>query len=250
MQITLRIYRTHDYDLMALHRSGVLSFPKAARKALISYYKGETILISTEIDEKQVPEDLPAMLEFNITIGERTAPGFAEWFRTVKSGYRNNFVKNILRSSLDGFCAELYKPGARRPDAGSRDGIAPLSIPVKVKKQKKDLTGSEWVDAVAKEKPARNPEAKISDIDKLLNKNSANGPSDIVGMAVVNGVPEEQKLTNSEPTVPKHEEKPVHAIQEPKPVPIQNPESMQESIAAEEDDFDAFDSFNNLMKGV
>ena len=46
----------------------------------------------------------------------------------------------------------------------------PLSIPVKVKKQKKDLTGSEWVDAVAKEKPARNPEAKISDIDKLLNK--------------------------------------------------------------------------------
>ena len=93
MQITLRIYRTHDYDLMALHRSGVLSFPKAARKALISYYKGETILISTEIDEKQVPEDLPAMLEFNITIGERTAPGFAEWFRTVKSGYRNNLLK-------------------------------------------------------------------------------------------------------------------------------------------------------------
>ena len=62
--------------------------------------------------------------------------------------------------------------------------------------------------------------------------------------------PEEQKLTNSEPTVPKHEEKPVHAIQEPKPVPIQNPESMQESISAEGDDFDAFDSFNNLMKGV
>lgn len=250
MQITLRIYRTHDYDLMALHRSGVLNFPKAARQALIAYYKEEPILISTDMAGKQVPNDLPAMLEFNITIGERTAPGFTKWFRSLKSGYRNNFVKNILRSSLDGFCAELYKPGARRPDMGIRDGIAPLSIPVKAKKQKRDLTGSEWVDAVAKEKAIKNPEIKISDIEKLLNKNNANNSVGVVGMDTGNGAVKKQKPTDSEPAVPEHEKKPVYTVQELKPAPIQNLEPMQKMTSEEDDDFDAFDSFNNLMKGV
>lgn len=233
MQITLRIYRTHDYDLMALHRCGALNFPKAARKALIAYYKKESLLLSTDTTGREVPGDLPAMMEFNINIGERIAPGFNEWFRTVKRGYRNNLVKNILRASLDGLCTELYMPEGRR-FVDAPDSRQPVSMAIqepKHPKAPKELKGGEWVEAVANEKPARNLEVKISDIETLLAKKRSDSQSGKKNPG--------SDIQGDSPSL----------IQESKMHPDKTEHRTENTVSEQQDDdFDAFDSFENLMR--
>ena len=289
MQITLRIYRTHDYDLMALHCSGVVNFPKAARKALVSYYKEEPIRIATVPGMEIIPDDLPSILEFNVSINEQAVPGFSEWFAGIKRGYRNNFAKNLLRQCLDGFCIELYRSNSHRVKFDKADNV-PISIPVKKRKTKETATGSAWVEEVAQKKYTKNENAKISDIGTLLDREK-NKKTKKRSSAEQASIKSEGKHINkgavstgkssSDSSAPMMDETKsrtdkiaagsIMTDASEKAMPIPDSEkgleyrrnndgnrsdsgsvisNANQDNATNEDDFDAFDTLNDLMRGI
>lgn len=252
MQITLRIYRTHDYDLMALHRCGALNFPKAARRALIAYYKKERLLLSTDTSGRKVPDDLPAMMEFNINIGEHAAPGFTAWFHTVKRGYRNNLVKNILRASLDGLCTELYMPEERRLAEGS-DHPQPISLAVKERKPQNTAKQPKHPKVADKAQPQEagadlrdDKPAQSVKLAKPVGTASAAQPRTEADIPLTGTAQPDRDRALPDAGNQKQPDVPRPAISF---IPIQpEPPAPAVSDAEADDDFDAFDSFEDLMR--
>lgn len=289
MQITLRIYRTHDYDLMSLHCSGIMSFPKAARAALLSYYKGEPLRVSTvqpssdsnngNAGDNDVSEDLPSLLEFNITISESTAPGFAKWFSEVRHGYRNNFVKNLLRQSLDGFCVELYRPGSSRPVP--LPGISEIPVAV-IPVKKKGVTQAKSGGKSASTKPnAKSPgiqepsgkKTRSKEVKKQSKKwqeserqdESKNSQNNNSSMDSTNNTIVANNSENVPEILNKHgsdsrkiSSAAITADTEKGAIVSEADDNRDKNNNSErknpkdnnDDDFDAFDSFNDLLKGM
>lgn len=171
MRITLHVYRTHDHDLMALHQTGVLSIGKAAKKAIIAYYKGEPLRISTKTSKKPDISLMPLSVTFGFLICESDAEGITNWINSIRYGYRNCFFKNVLRHYLDDPATYLFREDewqAVNPD----DTISTNSIiiPASHKQVPNELMGSEWVEAVAKEGKKKYTNKKISDLKDLLKQ--------------------------------------------------------------------------------
>lgn len=172
MRITLHVYRTHDHDLMALHQTGALSIGQATKKAVIAYYKGEPLCISTKTDRKPDISLMPLTTTFSFVVSESDAEGITDWIRDIRLGYRNCYFKNVLRHYLDDPATYLFREDewqvAAPKDALNTDSIViPAVLP---KRTRNELVGSEWVEAVAKEKKRKYTNKKISDLDDLLGQ--------------------------------------------------------------------------------
>lgn len=170
MRITLHIYRTHDHDLMLLHQAGVLSIGKATKKAVIAYYKGDPLCISTKTDKKPDISIMPLTITFSFIIGECDAEGITDWIKNIRFGYRNCFFKNVLRHYLDDPVTYLFRDDgwqAAVPDIINKTDT--ISIPAVHKRAKDELLGSKWVEAVAHE-TRKHTNKKISDLDDILKQ--------------------------------------------------------------------------------
>lgn len=171
MRITLHVYRTHDHDLMALHQAGVLSIGQAAKKALIAYYKGESLCISTKTNIKPNISLMPLSITFGFIISESDAKGITSWIKNIRLGYRNCFFKNVLRHYLDDPATYLFRDDewqAAIPECTQHPNS--VIIPAVPKREKDELMGSKWVEAVAKEEKKIYTNKKISDLDDLLRQ--------------------------------------------------------------------------------
>lgn len=168
MRITLHVYRTHDHDLMALHQTGVLSIGQAAKKAVIAYYKGEPLCISTKTYKKPDISLMPLTITFSFGISESDAEGITNWIKNIRLGYRNCYFKNVLRHYLADPGTFLFREDTWQPIVPEDTATTNATIiPIAHKKHREELIGSEWVDSVAKEK-RENTHKKISDLDVLL----------------------------------------------------------------------------------
>lgn len=215
MKITIRIYRIHDYDLMALHESGTLSIGRAVKKAIIAYYKGDGEKYHIEAI-KPIPDDMPTTREFKIVIRENEAPGIIEWKNKLKYGVQNSCFKNILRAYLDFPRVSLYQ------DENGRERQTAVHMEKKNPQfDREHLTGSAWVEEVAKQKNTVHPEKAISDIDDLLKRASSKG--------INSPIKSEQKHTAKKSQLA---------------VPIINEKSKESPQP--EDSFDAFEYFNQM----
>lgn len=211
MQITLHIYRTHDHDLMSLHQAGVLSIGLATKKAVIAYYKGEPLSISTKTTTKVDASLMPLAVTFSFVVNESDAEGITKWIQGIHHGYRNCFFKNVLRHYLDDPATFLFRDDAWQAVMSESTGcVSSINIPVAPKKKKEELMGSAWVNAVAKEEKKKYTNKKISDLDVLLGKAS---------------LPEDQE------------------------VPIDTP-PVQDKIEEKEDAFDPYDAYLQLKGGA
>lgn len=171
MRMTLHVYRTHDHDLMCLHQTGVLSIGQATKKAVIAYYRGELLCLSTKTTTQVETCLMPWTVTFSFTLDDSDAEGITKWIQGIRSGYRNCFFKNVLRHYLDDPATSLFRNDtwqATIPESISN--ICSVNIPAAPKKEKEELTGSEWVNAVAKEEKKIHTKKIISDLDVLLRK--------------------------------------------------------------------------------
>lgn len=171
MRITLHVYRTHDHDLMALHQAGVLSVGQAAKQAVIAYYKGDPLCISTKTNAKPDISLMPLSVTFGFVISESDAKGITAWIKSIRAGYRNCFFKNVLRHYLDDPATYLFRDDewqATMPEEIQRSN--PIAIPAAPKHVNNGLMGSQWVEAVAKAEKKKYTNKKISDLDDLLKQ--------------------------------------------------------------------------------
>ena len=79
----LRIYKTHDHDLMGLHQTGTLDIAKAAKAAVLAYFKGERFRFDLKPgqypDSKAMPSVAAFQIEFDDELDE--APGIRKWLQ-------------------------------------------------------------------------------------------------------------------------------------------------------------------------
>lgn len=109
MKLIVRLYRQHDLDLIALHKNKDFCLTTAIRKSLDAYVnkKQLSILAPNSILEEKVPRQIQIIVRFD----DHKDAKAIEWIKTIKSGYRNSFIKNLLRGYLTYPIVPAYMEG-------------------------------------------------------------------------------------------------------------------------------------------
>ena len=117
MQITVRLYKLHDYDLIYLYKN--LQFPvrDAMRDALIRYVRDVPVFYrvpvvkASEVDLSDIKN-----VQFHIKLDDNEDCDVIDYLGTLKKNYRNSFLKNLLRGFLFGPACYVYETDANISD--------------------------------------------------------------------------------------------------------------------------------------
>lgn len=125
-----RIYRSHDYDLMLLTKSGALDIYRAVQMALKAELSGDTDFTLTP---DQVPAQTvaaPMIAYVQVSIPDELWALILQ----VPSGARCSWIKNLLRKYLKGngmamYCAGKYAMVPKSKQTGSAKPARPAPAP-------------------------------------------------------------------------------------------------------------------------
>lgn len=110
MRLTVRIYKRHDPDLLALYfASGEeYNIKIKIKEAVREYISGQKVINS--IPDLECPSfiDLPPKINFHIPLKKDEDKDIIEWLNTIKKGRRNNLIKNIFRNTFPPIIAPYY----------------------------------------------------------------------------------------------------------------------------------------------
>lgn len=110
MEITVRLYKLHDYDLIYLYKN--LNFPvkQAMKKALLSYVRNNPCFFEVPV---RIPtkENLALVknAQFHIHLDSEEEADIILFLSGLKKNYRNSFLKNLLRGYLAGPASYVYE---------------------------------------------------------------------------------------------------------------------------------------------
>ena len=113
MKIEVKLYSYHDMDLVSLYKTGRVSFPETTRQILNSYANKEAYKVRLlEVDEKRLtryPSDSYRKYYHNhVVLDEKDDADAVGLLKRITPGYRNNFIKAILRQYLCGVFISDY----------------------------------------------------------------------------------------------------------------------------------------------
>lgn len=109
VEIKLRVYHCHDFDLMVLALLGIINLSKIGKAAITACYLGEECHVDISDAIGDIPADIPSTLMAKITISDRETPGIVEWYKGFESGARNNMLKCLIRRSLSNVPVWVYR---------------------------------------------------------------------------------------------------------------------------------------------
>lgn len=98
MKIRIRLYHYHDLDLVSLYREGRISIPKAVKFTLNAFARKCYVRLET-VDKKCEKIAKPVYM-FNIILDEKKDKDAIDLLNKIDKGYRNNFIKQLLRVYL------------------------------------------------------------------------------------------------------------------------------------------------------
>lgn len=99
MYISFRVYRSHDYDLMVLSRSGALNLLDAASKALIAEAHGQESFTIVPEDVPRKDICVPTNIHIIGTIDDKKCE---DLIKKVPNGARCSWIKCLIRKYLKG----------------------------------------------------------------------------------------------------------------------------------------------------
>ena len=118
-KIEVKLYYYHDIDLVSIYRSADISFPDATKKALKAYAEGKAFKIKVgEKKEKRTHEIYKKCFHYYIALNEEKDKEIIELLNNITFGYRNNFIKTVLRHYLG---CELSAEYLTNNDQAGRD---------------------------------------------------------------------------------------------------------------------------------
>ena len=110
MNITVRLYKLHDYDLIYLYKN--LRFPirDAMKLALESYVRNTPLFLKIPINTPEI-ENLKDIknAQFHLKLDEDKDADIILYLSRLKKYYRNSFLKNLLRGYLAGPATYVYE---------------------------------------------------------------------------------------------------------------------------------------------
>lgn len=197
-QVSIRLYRRHDIDLISLYKNPELNFKAAILMTLNSYAKGESLLFLPAESNIKIKE-YKYMYQIFIKIDRAKYTDVINLLDNVKEGYRTIFIKSVLRGTLIGTNASaclknndnsLDKINTAIKDKMISESFGAIDFP----KKKKYMTKSN--------KPSRSADKKRNDsVNKTCNSlitNTSNDKSDTVTVVdnKVNATENNVNLTN------------------------------------------------------
>ena len=110
MKIEVKLYHYHDLDLVCLYREGRIGFTRAVRAALNAY--GEKEFFRFRMTEGKKNLTARPSYRFLINLDEKTDASAIDVIQRIEPGYRNNFIKTVLRQYIcAAIPAEYYNEG-------------------------------------------------------------------------------------------------------------------------------------------
>ena len=106
LKIRIRLYHYHDLDLVSLYREGRLSIPKAVKYSLNAF--AEKRYVRLETNNKKCEKVARPVYTFNIILNEKKDKKAIELLDKIDKGFRNNFMKQLLRVYLGFAMPDCY----------------------------------------------------------------------------------------------------------------------------------------------
>lgn len=111
MNVTIRLYKLHDYDLLYLYKN--LKFPIgiALKKTLEAYVRKEAIFFNYPINKTVIENDILDKVknsQLHIKLNDITDRDIIIFLSKLKKNYRNSFLKSLLRGSFLGPISYVY----------------------------------------------------------------------------------------------------------------------------------------------
>lgn len=107
MKITIRVYRRSDPDIMGLCMIPGYDFPLEMYRVLCSYVRGEPCVVEYDFGFYHESK-FPDLLQRHVILDPVADADVIEWLKMIRPMYRNNFLKNLFRSSFSYFPAHNY----------------------------------------------------------------------------------------------------------------------------------------------
>lgn len=243
MKITIRIYRTHDFDLMSLYQAGNIPLAQVMKKAIIAYYCGEHFRFTVERESIPDLKAMPLVVNLLLSISDYDAPGIEHWIAGLQKGYRNSCFKSIFRHYLDDPCMAFYREDGciTRPIEMAEKPV-PFPKSSRKKREKQEHTTQEWLDAVADGSIDRKQKGrKPRDLDEIFEKTQSINEQTA-------GEAEEQTAGQPLPVLSQKALEPTaqfisgHVQETDKDIVNTNADGEDEDV-----DFDDFEAFESIM---
>ena len=105
----MRLYRQHDMDLVGLYRTEGFKFQKQVKAALKAHAKNEEYRIEQPKTAKIKEGYVPKTILMHIYLDSTNDIDAITVLKTIRVGYRNAFLKAIVRKYLDTEPLDAYK---------------------------------------------------------------------------------------------------------------------------------------------
>lgn len=98
-RVTIRLHKRHDLDLITFMDTHQMDFKKAVYCALTAFAKGEVFIIKIPPRLEQ-PLHAKNTYMFTLRLNRNTDAAVIQMIEDIENGYKNCFIKNLLRLYL------------------------------------------------------------------------------------------------------------------------------------------------------
>lgn len=228
MNVTIRLYKKQDLDLISLYQCPNFSLPQTIRTVVNACAVNEPIFIDLPNTVELTPlSQLQQCLQFHIIFSEeKDGEQTIRFLKNILPGYRNNFIKNLIRCYLSGMQMSYYFVNTVSP-------VTNTPQPVKEQKKKTEKKQRNKV-SVPPKKENISPVINIIPDEKVtVISNGNHAPDNNVSGEMAEEMAEEQQVN------------PVIHIEMPQAV--SEPDNNSEN---EQDEFDLFSSIENMLSSM
>lgn len=179
MNITLRLYRMHDLDLMMLKYHSNANFPLIITTTLRAFCKKELFVIDlSHLTDFSVPKELPYRASQIIRLDEEKDKDLISFLKSIKDGYQNSFIKNVVRLYLSTYLLAQYPETYREfpvlatevKQCKKRKKIAVKNIEFKTTEKESEKSDKEAVvqkEVIIQEVPKKVPVTTVEDVQVI-----------------------------------------------------------------------------------
>ena len=105
---TIRLYQRHDMDLITFCELYEVSFARATYCVLKSFVKGETFVLAIPPKKMNSDDELKHLYHKKLILDTEKDKDVIALLENVLPGYKNSFIKNLLRQYIRMPATELY----------------------------------------------------------------------------------------------------------------------------------------------
>lgn len=110
MNVTIRLYKKQDLDLISLYQCPNFSLPQTIRTVVNACADNKPVFVDLPDAVELTPlSQLQQCLQFHIIFSEeKDGEQTIRFLKSILPGYRNNFIKNLIRCYLSGMQMSYY----------------------------------------------------------------------------------------------------------------------------------------------